>query len=340
MNKILDLFDEKKVLELFRKDLLLLYPNFSDIIKIEIIPHKRNVWAFTYHVVTEFKTYFYTIDGETVILPIYCTAHSDEPRKNVYDGMQFLWRNSFSDGDLTVPRPLFFNEYYNATFYRGAEGQNLYSFIKEKNYSEIEAIIIKTAAWFAKLHSLDIGNAKNFNKENSRIATVFPGIEHILKKIKENYPKYYDDYLKIYNLLNNKENDFLSSTADRWLIHGDAHPENVIKMSENKIALIDFTDLCLADFARDLGTFMQQLDYMCGRKIGDDEFAQKTKELFLSNYLKETGRIQIDSAFQERIDNYYNWTAMRTTTHFLLKSDPEPERAEPLIDLVIKNLHF
>jgi hypothetical protein len=49
-------------------------------------------------------------------------------------------------------------------------------------------------------------------------------------------------------------------------------------MSDKKIAVIDFTDICLSDFARDLGTFIQQLEFMANRKIGDHEYTEKIKK--------------------------------------------------------------
>ena len=338
MNKIFDLFDADKVKELFCREILPIYPDFTGIKKVKIIYHKKLIWTLTYHVVIEFKTTFINKEGKLQNLPIYCTAHSNEPRKNVYDGLKFLWDNNFGRGYLTIPHPMFYSEYYNGTFYRGVKGNNLYYYIKNKNFYEIETIIKKTADWFYKLHSLKTRHAKNFNKENSRIATVFPGSEIIFKKIEEICPRYLNEYKKIYEILVAKENKFMDSTSQRWLVHGDAHPENVIRMSKNKIALIDFADLCLGDFARDLGTFLQQLDYMSNRKIGDKNYTEKIKKLFLDSYFKKNNRLKLDENLEARISNYYNWTAMRTTTHFLLKSTPEPERADPLIKEVCDKL--
>jgi len=337
MNIIYKLFNEQFVKDLFKKKILPKYPDFIDIKKIKIQPHKKNIWETTYHVVIEFKTYFITKSGKTKILPIFCSAHSNEPRKNVYHVLKFLWNNSFANGFLTIPHPLFYSNYFKATFYRGAQGNNLYYYIRNKNYEVIETLIPKTAAWFAKLHKLPTNNACNFNKQNSRIKTVVPGKEHILADIQKQYPHYYQTYKTIYETLITMENKFMSSTSNRWIIHGDAHPENIIKMGKKKIAVIDFTDMCLSDFARDLGCFMQQLEYMCMRKINNARYVQKIKNLFLETYLKNA-KIKLDSSLSERIHNYYNWTAIRTATFFLIKHNPEPDRAKLLIkQLAINN---
>lgn len=336
MNKILHLFDEKYVIDYLTKKVLPLYPDFESILEVEIHGYKKNIWEKTYHVVIEFKTKFRCKDGEIVELPIFCSAHSDEPRENVYDSLKFLWDNGFGKGQLSIPHPLFFSKGFRGIFYRGVEGRNLYQFIREEKLDEVEKIVPKAAMWFSKLHAVPTGNAKNFNPENSRIKTVIPGVDHILERVSEKYPEYGEIYKNVYGYLVESEEDFLNSTEKRWLVHGDAHPENIIKMDEEKIGVIDFTDLCLSDFARDIGTFMQQLEFMCNRKISEDAYGEKIKNKFLEYYLKEANLV-LDDDLKKRINNYYLWTSMRTATFYLLKSDAEPERAVPIIDKVKEN---
>lgn len=339
MNKIYKLFDEQFALDLFKKEVLPLYPDFFDIKRIKIFAPKKNIWHRTYHVVIEYRTTLITKEGREKRLPIFCSAHSDEPRKNVFKAMKYLWENSFANSFLTTPRPLFYSDYFRGTFYRGVEGHNLYNYIREGKKKEVDEIIPKAAKWFAKLHGPETKGAPNFNISNSRIKTVIPGVKHILREVKSNYPDYYDFYQKAYKIFIENEEEFLKSTKKRWLIHGDAHPENIIKVSQRRIAAIDFTDICLSDFARDLGCFTQQLEFMIMRKIQDKEYAAKTKKLFLDSYL-ENVEIELDDDLKMRIDNYYNWTAIRTATFFLTKDNPEPERADPLIEKVRENLNI
>ena len=340
MNKAHQLLDKNFILQLLRDKVLPLYPDFSDIKNINIIPHKDFIWGGgTYHLVIEYRTRFVNHAGKQRTLPIYCSAHSDEPRKNVFDGLKFLWEHGFGKGYLTIPHPLFYSDYFQATFYRGVEGQNLYKYIREKNTAVIEEMIPKAAKWFAKLHSLSIDKARNFNQENSRIETVFPGIPHILWRIEQKYPQYRDSYEKIYNIVNEREKEYISDADKLYLVHGDAHPENIIKMGQRKIAVIDFTDLCLSDYTRDIGSFVQQLEFMVNRKIGNRAYTEKLKKMFLDNYF-QTSKRRLDGRTQARIDNYYYWTAMRTATHFFLKDNSEPKRAYPLVDKVCKELNI
>ncbi len=345
MNKILNLFDQAYVMNLFNREILPLYPGFKKIKKIKIIPMKKQVWsprpdetwAPTYHVVIRFATTFSAGDGQTVELPIYCTAHSSEPREDSFAALSFLWRLGFGQSDLTVPRPLIFSDYFNGYFYRGVQGQTLYYYLCKKNYEVIEKVVAKTAAWFAKLHGLPTGGFKNFNPANSRIRTTIPGLKKILKKIERAYPTYYQSYKKIYEIINKKESEYYSRQKKLFLIHGDAHAKNVIKINENKIAIIDYTDMCLADFTRDLGSFLQQLDFMGSEKIKDQAYIEKIKKIFIKNYQLHS-KIKIDGSTKKRINNYYNWTALRTATFFLLKVRPEPARARKLLIKICRNL--
>jgi len=343
MNKIRKLYDEKFVTSLLKKKVLPHYPDFIDIKKIEFKAHKNHIWGKTYHVVFEFKTSFLTKDEKIKKLPIFCSAHFSKPRenrRNLYIGLKYLWNNGFGGSYLTVPHPLFYSRKFKAAFYRGVKGKNFYQYIKENNQEEIEKTIPKIASWFAKLHKLPSSRVfKKFNLENSRIRTVIPGQEFILKYIEKRYPSLHQTFARFYDSFIRQEEEFFVRSKKRYLIHGDAHPENIIKMSERKIAMIDLNDMCLSDFARDLGCFLQQFEYMAMRKIGDEVFIEKMKKLFLDSYLKKT-EIELDEDLQKRIDNYYNWTATRTATFLLLKAKPELDRGRDLLEMVKNKINI
>lgn len=338
-NKIYNLLDENFIAKLFEKEVLPQYPEFSGIKRIKHALIKNNIWASTYHVVIEYQADFIDSENKIQTLPIYCTAHSDEPRLNSFEALTFLWQNGFNKGNLTIPKPLFYSSDFNAFFYQGIEGKNLYQYIREKDISAVKSITVKTAAWFAKLHHLSAiaSKAKNFNPLNSAIETIIPGMANALAKVKTQEPRYFEICRQAYEIINQMEKNFLSSTEKRWLVHGDAHPENVIIIDKNKIGVIDFTDICLADYARDLGTFSQQLEFMMFRKIGDQIEIEETKRLFLKSYFKNA-KITPNGDLLERINNYYNWTALRTAIFFLLKDKSEPERAHGLLVKISQNL--
>lgn len=340
MNKILKLLDEKFVLELLRQEVLPQYPSFRALERIEVRPYKKLIWETTYHVVISWNAYFINAVGKEVKLQIFCSAHSNEKRENIFAALQYLWQKDFPDENFKLPRPLFYSKEFNGTFYRGLSGENLLYYIKRCDRPEIEKIIQESAALFYKLHNLKTGPEANFNPVNARIKTVIPGVNNILKEVSLRYQgRYSADLIKVYDYLINQEEMFFSSGVPLSLVHGDAHPENIIKTNENKIGLIDLTDLCLSDFTRDLGSFMQQLEYKIIVKAGDFEYAQKMKKLFLDTYFKISGH-KITPDLARRIKLYYNFTAIRTAVFFFLKDGHDEERGKTLLNGAIKDLNL
>jgi hypothetical protein len=324
-NIICELLEGGVVTSLFKERLGL------DVEVLDITPIKKNIWQTTYHIVF---CYHLLLKGESK--QVFVTAHDHEPREVALKSLQYLYQNGFGSGNFLVPEPLFFEPKYNATFYIGLEGNNLYHYIRNDDRAEIRDLIIKTAQWFSMLHGLDIHNNLIFRENNARISIVSPGVNAVLSTINANYPEfihYYDEFYRFF--IEQEDSNF--ARIKRSMIHGDAHPENIIRLSAEKIGVIDFVDMSVGDRARDLGTFLQQLDYMTGRKIGDPEFTAEIKELFLTSYLK-SAKMEMDKDLEARIDLYYNWTAIRTATYFLMKHNPEPARAEPLIEIVKHNL--
>ncbi len=338
MNKILHLLNEEFAIAYLRRKALPFYPQYKDIVRIKIKPYKKLIWETTYHVVIGFDVYFASPDGSQKIVPLVCSAHSNEMRDNVYRALRYLWMKKFNNHQMLLPRPLFFSHSFNGTFYEAIVGESLLYYIKEKNISEIERIAVLAAQLFAKLHSLDASSDANFNPLNGEIKTVLPGVENIFKEMTLRYDgKYTEDLEEIYGKLISAEESFFAKKIKLSLIHGDAHPENIIKTGEDSIGLIDFTDLCLADFARDLGTFMQQLEYKIMIKIGDQKISDNIADLFLSSYCR-FAKIDDNQDLRIRIKLYYEWTAMRTATYLFLKYDSNEEQAKILLQKVKSDL--
>lgn len=339
MNKILNLFDENYVLEMFKDKLLPLYAQYVNIKKVSIKPYKKMVWQSTYHVVIGFNVVFETIDKKEEKVLIVCSAHSEEPRENVFKAMKHLWQYNFNGENIDIPRPLLYSEYFKGTFYQGIVGENLMQYIKYKEYEKLEEMIPLAAKLFVKLHELPATADSNFNPMNARIETVVPGSDIIIREMSHRYEgKFKKDFELIYKHLIEKEEYYLKQKDSKLsLIHGDAHTENIIHTGENRVGLIDFTDLCLGDFARDLGTFVQQLEFKIVNRHGDVEKAKEMTSLFLSSYFSASDK-NFRSNLDERIKLYYNWTTARTSVYFFIKHDSDPYRAEILLNKVKKDL--
>lgn len=338
-NKIVKLLDKEYLIEFFKEKLATCYDNLLGV-EIEFIkPIKKHIWHTTYHVVISYNLNLLFENGQNRQKIVYVTAHDHEPRKQVLETLRFLADCGFSRGKYLVPKPLFYDEFYNATFYEGVIGENLYHYIKENNRPVINQLVDQSARWFSHLHDIHNGVSTFYENQNRLIETVSPGREAVMSLIEQRFPEYSKKYEKIYSIFINAERKYLLTHKKLSVIHGDAHPENVIQIVPNKLALIDFVDMSIGDRARDLGCFLQQLEYMALRKIGDAQYADELKELFLTSYLKYA-KLKRTPSLLKRIERYYLYTAIRTASFFLLKHEPEPERAAPLINEVCKALNI
>lgn len=330
-NKILPLFDETFAKRFLEEKILPQYPSFSSISRVQVKPYKKLVWDTTYHVVIGYNVYFVDASHKEKRLSLVAVGHSEEPRENVFLALRFLWSQGLAADGIDLPRPLLYDRHFNCTFYRALSGENLLYYIKKADPAEVERIVSAAARLFARLHALPAGEKENFNPTGSRIRTVIPGTDNILQEMAARYgSKYNPDLQAIYSYLSEQEEKNLTVLPRLSLIHGDAHPENIIRTGSDRIGLIDFTDICLGDPARDLGTFCQQLEYKITTKLNDKAYAIKIRELFLADYLAAAG-IGMTPALKERIDLYYNWTAIRTAVYWFLKFDPNEGRGAALL---------
>lgn len=331
MNKIYSLLDNNYVLGLFNEKLLPFYPQIKKIERIEITPYKKLIWDSTYHAVFGYNLFWINKKGEEKKIQVVCSAHSDEPRKNVLDTLNYLWKKHLPNAEVKLPRPLFYSEEFRATFYRALSGKTLLHYIKKGDKPAIASLISGSARMFARLHQLPIDSSFEFNPDNQKISSVVPGEEFIYSELKVRFKNNeYEDLIELYQACVAREEKLLASVEKKSLIHGDAHPENIIKVGKNKIGLIDFTDFSPADFARDLGAFIQQIEYKIVRKVEDLEFAREMKKLFLTEYLHASGK-NLDENLQERINLYYDWTALRTAVYWFLNHHASSVNGQELL---------
>lgn len=344
MNKILQLFDEGFVKDYFNKELPAVCSNFKEVVAVNIKPYKKMVWKITYHVVLGFNIEYIKNNGEIDHIFLVCSAHSSEPRENVFKALSFLWKNGIGEDWIDIPCPLFYSSEFRGVFYIGLKGDNILKQVRDGGETALEKITL-TARLFAKLHSLPTKGVEDFNPQSSRIETVIPGVKNVLREMSIRYKGEYDKELtNIYNYFLEKEEIVLSKKENICFIHGDAHLENIIDTGPGRLGIIDFADFCFGDFARDLGTFMQQLEHRLVRvnSSQDKKIDRELKKQFLSEYLS-TRRIELDDDLKERIKLYYDWTMLRTAVYFFLKAEREVERALVLlerINLSIKSKDF
>lgn len=314
------LLDEKFVSQYFSQKIT--GPRYQAAIwnSVKIIPikkhlHQKNNLIF-YHFVIR-----YDIPG--LNQPIFCSAHSQENRKPAFNALKFI-HSQIKNYPLA---PLFYSPNFNAFFYLGLSGENLQYYLK-KQPQKVPNLIKLAANRLADFHQIKINPKKhNFNPKNQRVETVVPGAKIFFQKIKFKAPSFSQESEAIFQKINQFDQKNLPQNG-HYLIHGDIHPENIIIGQQLKIAIVDYTDICVADFARDLASFSHQLNYMTTRF--NPCLAKKLpqfQKIFFETYLKKR-KMKMTPDLNQRIKYYLAWTALRNLVFFLTKNFIETEEAK------------
>lgn len=335
MFSIDDILDPTKVSQLLNERLADVEPLISEVVVQHADLIKSNFHQDYYNLVAAY-TLSCLEDGQKKEMVIYCSAHSSESRQQTMNNLRLLWSKNIPDNQFQANRPLFYEPGCRALFYVGLPGRNLYQCFEIGQEEKINDYLKLTAKWLSRLHRLTLGMKDWPGGQQQLIGQVVPGRLRALKRIEQNCPQYYDRFVQLYDLLEQREASHWPSRDKLAMIHGDLHPENVI-INDQGAAIIDWADASLGDPARDLGSFIQQLIFMGQRHIPDQAYWQQAQALFLETYQQASG-VRLTADWSARLETYYYFTAFRTAIYFVTKSGPEPERADGLLTEVEINL--
>ncbi len=319
MDKLLDL---DFISSSFNQKMVNFYPDFKQVSSIVFHTYKRHIGKTSMIVVVEYVLSYESVDGEIKVVSIFSSAHSDGSRTRAFESQNYLYNHGFGQGNFLVGRPLFYLDEQFAFFYEGVMGRTLRKLMKEKNGQDFSAILKLAAEWIKQLHNCQIDNGHKFVP--FEFSEMTPKPQRFLDDMSKIYPelglRLASTFHRMAELKKNNFNTFPVS-----LIHGDYHPENIIiKSSElETIKVIDFTDLSLGDPMVDLGSFIQQIDFM-GFECLSRKDINNYKLSFLEYYFSKKFE-DIDINDLNRINLYQAWVVLRTTLLlFYAKSASHP----------------
>ncbi len=337
MAEIEDLLSPHRVAQLLNERLSTPEFRWSNIVVDNIQPIKENIIHDYYSIVVAYSV-SYINNGLEHRAVVYCSAHSNGSRRQAMENLEFIWRQNIPEGQFLTNKPLFYEPQYEAMFYLGWPGDNFCQYFTRHSREEISSQLTLIAQWLARLHTLTLGFSEWPDSRIQKIGQIVPGRERSLERIQRNTPQYYERFARIYDYLEAWESRLWPTPDKLAIIHGDIHPENVI-ITEKGVAIIDWSDLCLGDPLRDIGSFSQQLIFMGLGQINDESYWHQAQDKFLSAYGQAMGN-NLPENWLERCRLYYYFTAFRTAIYFVTKSGPEPERAEGLLEEIEINLLY
>ena len=309
------------------------YPDFKQISDIQMEPHKKHLGASSAVFVLHYRLNYISQEQGSKILEIFVSAHSDGSRQGAYRKNKYLYEHGFGSGPLRVTRPLFYLDRSRAYFYQASRGRRLFSFFTENPQADLRPVLALVAAWLKKLHTLNPGSG-SFPWPVFSIAKMIPEPPHFIADFCQQDKELGELAQKIYDQMLSLERSH-SVRLKRTLIYGDNHPENVIieNLATDHLEMIDFTDVALGDPMLDLGTFLQQFDFMSHHFISRQQIDSYKAGLLESYFGRET---EINVDYFSRINLYQAWTALRSAAFIFYMKEAE----NSLLDLLQESQRY
>ena len=301
---------------------------FKKLDSVELDPYKRHLGVTSAVFVVEYKVKYTDKQGKHKSIDIFAGAHSDGTKKEAYKKTRFLYEHGFGHGAYRVTKPLFFLKEQMAFFYEASIGRSLFYFFTQDPKANLEPSLTLAAGWIKKLHRFDTKKYK-YDWPTFKISGMIPKPSKFIvdfinqdKKQGQLVKELTEEMIKL-------ENNFRKDIG-KIVIYGDYHPENIIirHLESKTLEMIDFTDLAYGDPMMDLGTFLQQFDFM-GHNFISRQQINKYKTFFISTYFKKPFK-NIDIEDISRINLYQAWTALRSAIFLFYMKDIE----NPIDDLL------
>lgn len=181
--------------------------------------------------------------------------------------MELLYNHGFNTGDIQVPRPYVFFDEFNLMFYKDVPGE-----IFKKSLNDDIAVLIKkvkmSALALKKIHSVEKLDYHVWDHDwgynNEKIIANF-------KELGAKLPVMRKELL-----------DIVRADSKPCLCHGDFQPDNIV-FNEDKLYVIDFGSVTLADRELDIASFIIKIKTMLPVN-GDSSNFESLKAEFLNSY--------------------------------------------------------
>ncbi|MFH1457289.1 MAG: aminoglycoside phosphotransferase family protein [Patescibacteria group bacterium] len=306
-----NLLNKEYIKKLFNskiKDINIDAKNISEII---VYPIKERYNKRNFHLVIMYNLILNTKNKLQKKCKVVCSAHSSKSRKKMFEAMELIYKKGFDKGQITLPKPLWYITDLKSIFYIGIEGHNILENIKKGK--DVFINLKRSAEFLAKLHQIKI--PKKINLEKYFFDWKFLDPANILNLPKNKKNPLVKQIYKQYKMIKEKFKEVNKIKGE--LSHGDFHLENILipKGEHEKITILDFSEVCIAPFTYDIGSFLQQLHFMSFGYVSNETY-QTWKGEILNDYLK-IRKIKLNQNIINQINLFRAWLALRSAIYFL-----------------------
>lgn len=299
--------------KIFNERVIDIDPDGEKVLGIESFYPKNHADANFFHIVAYNKIRIRTKAGLRCRYRVLAIAFSGHGRKKMYQVLSLAYKHGFSEGEIIVPRPLWYLDELMAACYVGVPGENLLEHIKN-GHTHVKLIEL-IARGLRRLHALKPGMLIRLSKHEFSLSYLDP--TNVIEADHNLRTDLRQGVLEQYQLLCQKQNELGKQV--QHLSHGDFHPENIIinQFNSNEAAIIDFSESCKAPIYYDIASFLEQLEFMTLDYISPEVY-QKLEDSFLNAYFQGQ---EITRASHNQINLYKAWTALKSTVYFMIFTD-------------------
>ncbi len=296
-------------LDIFHERLKFIDPRAIKILFHQFFYIKRHVGDDFFHYVIEHRLTLELKNGLKIRRKIYTISFSNHGRKPMSQAMSLIYRNKFHSGPVITPQPLWYEEDTMSFFYLGIPGDTLLEHLKN-GHIDFD-YFKKIAQALRRLHATKFP-AGQFKQHDFSLNYLDPtAVLNRPQNLEDPLKKELISQLAVLEKLKAqiiKEKPVLS--------HGDFHPENIIvnRFDSNQLAIIDFSEVCLASRYYDLASFLLQLKLMSLGYLAPGVYA-KIEKIILGGYF---GRSAIDSEVMNKLNLYRAWTALKNAVYSMI----------------------
>jgi hypothetical protein len=229
--------------------------------------------------------YRLAMDGRNTGQPTYVdligkrySQHTQENTAREFQTMRMLWQAGFGeDQRFKIAKPVRHFPDLELVLEEKAEGVELSSYLGNGDEASLRHARM-AGLWLAKLHSLPVAPASCVYDAD------VAALRSFVRELGAAHGSLAPELLGLEAAIRSKIATFRG--VPRAMVHGDYHPENIL-VAPDSITAIDFDRFCLADPARDLGSFIAHVRNRACFSGKSLDAANREIDAFLEGYFSQ-----------------------------------------------------
>lgn len=292
------------------------FPGLTAFNVISYEKHKRRVSKHSSSFVYTYTVSALNQDRKRVKKHLVYSAHSDGSRLAAFTILSALIRADFNKDKYRIMVPLEYIADLKALIYEQVPGNTLLHYIqKKRSTKDLLPLIKRSARWLSKFHTFELPDEDRAKVPIFQLSNMNWTVEELQHYVDAADAHQGEKLKNLFTTLDAVEKK-LRTSFKPGLTYGDLHPENIItdNLLSTGLTMIDFTDVAMGDSLRDIGSFIQQLEFMARNNMSETKI-RNLRQAFIETYFDQP-MDDLAQHIYNRINLYQAWNAFRGFVYF------------------------